>query len=268
MIEFHQPCNAIASDSEEMPCRTTPLQDSTMFMRSSSIIISISLALFAVHHAEGSDGGRTAENAVTPTMLYEGRLQQFSARVKEGPVGLLFLGDSIVDQWPKFGHDTWEKFSSYQPADFGIGQYCTEHELWLITHGALNGIDPKAVVILIGTNNIGNTHGEHPEWVAAGIKAILATVRGKLPNAQILLIGLLPRDVPGSPLREKIEAVNGIIRNYDDGKTIHFLNFGSKYLDANGEIPLDFMPDRLHPNAKGYQIWYDAMLPALQQLMK
>jgi beta-glucosidase len=211
---------------------------------------------------------RTPESAVTPGRENLKRHAVFMDRIKSGPVGLLFLGDSITDGWPKTGEYTWLKFTPYNPANFGISGETTEQVLWRITNGELEGIDPKAVVIMIGTNNLGHFADEKPEWVAAGIKKIIDTVKAKLPNTKILLLAVFPRADKSSELRARVDAINKIISGYADGKTVTFLDISSKFLDANGEIPADVMPDKLHPNAKGYQIWYDAMMPTLEPLLK
>ncbi len=211
---------------------------------------------------------RTAQDALTPTVKDPQRHEAFLKRIKEGPVDLLFLGDSITDFWPHRAPDSWAKFAQYHPADFGISADRTEHVIWRITNGELDGISPKLVVIMIGTNNIGHFNDEKPEWAAAGVKKIVDIVREKLPHAKVLLLGVFPRDAKDSPHRKAVEAINAIISKYDDGKTVHYLDIGKKFLDENGELPKDVMPDRLHPNAKGYEIWYEAIQPSVDELMK
>jgi len=211
---------------------------------------------------------RTPEDAITPAIKNPERHERFLARIKEGPVGLLFLGDSITDAWPGRGKQSWQKFTPYKPADFGISGDRTEHVLWRITHGELDGIDPKVVVIMIGTNNVGHFPDEKPEWAAEGVKKILATVHQKLPNAKVLLLGVFPRGDKNSDLRSKVEAINAIIAKLADGQKTVYLDIGKTFLDAQGEIPKEIMPDRLHPNEKGYDLWYDAMRPTLEKLLK
>jgi beta-glucosidase len=218
--------------------------------------------------AMSGEAKRTEDSAITPTKANDNRQQQFLTRIKQGPVGLLFIGDSITDFWPGRAKDTWAKFAAYQPADFGISGERTENTLWHINNGVLDGIDPKAVVIMIGTNNIGHFTTEEPAWAAAGVKKVVETVRSKLPKAKILLLGVFPRDVKASPMRAKVDAINDIIKTYADGTQVQYLDIGPKFLDADGELPKDVMPDKLHPTAKGYQIWYDAMWPTLEPLLK
>lgn len=210
---------------------------------------------------------RTPNDAITPTVKNPDRHEKFLQRIKEGPIGLLFLGDSIIDAWPRRGKTSWDKFAPYQPADFGISGDRTEHVLWRITNGELDGIDPKLVVVMIGTNNIGHFADEKPEWTAQGVKKILDTVRAKLPKAKILLLGVFPRGAKDSDGRRKVEAINAIISKLHDGRTIWYLDIGQKFLDADGQIPKDIMADGLHPTDKGYDIWYDAMRPTLEKLI-
>jgi len=229
----------------------------------------VALALLGTAASAGDPPvARTADSAITPVDRNPKRHEAFLKRIKEGPVGLLFLGDSIMDAFPGRGKDTWAKFAPYNPADFGISAERTEDVLWRITNGELDGIDPKAVVIMIGTNNIGHFTTEEPAWAAAGVKKVVETVRSKLPKAKILLLGVFPRDVKASPMRAKVDAINDIIKTYADGTQVQYLDIGPKFLDADGELPKDVMPDKLHPTAKGYQIWYDAMWPTLEPLLK
>ena len=211
---------------------------------------------------------RTADDAVTPAIKDPKRHEQFLARIQQGPVGLLFLGDSITDGWRGGGKKTWEKFAKYDPANFGIGGDRTEHVLWRITNGELDGIHPKLAVIMIGTNNVGHSATEKPEWAAAGVKKIVDTIHAKLPETKVLLLAVFPRGAKDSALRQKVAEINQIIAKLDDGQKTRYLDIGKSFLDAEGQIPKDIMPDGLHPNAKGYEIWYEAMRPLLEEMMK
>lgn len=210
---------------------------------------------------------RTPEDAVTPANRNAGRHNEFLYRIKQGEVGLLFLGDSITDFWPRRGEWSWLKFAPYHPADFGISGERTEDLLWRITNGELDGINPKVTVIMIGTNNIGHFPNEEPAWVAAGIRKVVETVHEKLPNTKVLLLGVFPRDKKESEARKKVEAINEMIAKLDDGKKTRYLDIGKAFLDDQGAIPKEVMPDALHPNAKGYDLWYEAMYPLLSELL-
>ncbi|HWB54065.1 MAG TPA: GDSL-type esterase/lipase family protein [Tepidisphaeraceae bacterium] len=216
-----------------------------------------------------SKPARTALSAVTPTEKPVRHYHEFFLyRIHEGPVGLLFLGDSITDIWPTRGQWSWLKFAKYDPADFGVSGDRTENVLWRITHGELDGIHPKVTVILIGTNNLGQLHDEKPEWVAAGIKKIVETVHEKLPETKVLLLGVFPRGDQDSPYRSQIKTINSIISKLDDGNKTRYLDIGNIFLGPDGDIPTENMPDKLHPSPKGYDLWYAAMKPTLDEMMK
>ena len=122
-------------------------------------------------------------------------------------------------------------------------------------------------MIMIGTNNIGHFQEEQPEWAAEGVKKIVETVHAKLPETKVLLLAVFPRDRKDSSSRQKVEAINRIIAKLDDGGKTRYLDVSKSFLDADGEIPKDIMPDGLHPSAKGYDLWYEAMHPLLDKMM-
>jgi lysophospholipase L1-like esterase len=195
--------------------------------------------------------------------------ESFVAIAKEGKAQLVFLGDSITAGW-KSQPAIWEAaFAKYSPANFGIGGDRTQHVLWRIENGEFDGIKPKTVVMMIGTNNSG-TKENSAEEVAAGIKKIITAIHKRTPATKILLLAIFPRGATeaNNPGRDKNKAVNAIISKYDDGKNVHYLDFGAKFLEADGTLTKEIMPDLLHLNAKSYQIWADAIAPSLEQLMK
>ncbi len=192
---------------------------------------------------------------------------RFVKIAQEGTAELVFLGDSITAGWGS-KKEIWNTaFGQYKPANFGIGGDRTQHVLWRITNGELEGIKPKAVVLMIGTNNSGS---DSAEGIADGIKLIVETVREKQPQAKILLLAVFPRGekVSPNPGRDKLIQVNATIAKLDDGKSIHFLDIGSKFLQSDGSLTKDIMPDFLHLSEAGYQIWADGIGPKLAELMK
>lgn len=191
--------------------------------------------------------------------------ENFVKIAKEGQAKLVFLGDSITAGW-NGKKAVWDRaFGKYQPANFGIGGDRTQHVLWRITNGELEGLKPKAVVLMIGTNNSGS---DPADGIARGITKIVETIRAKLPETQVLLLAIFPRGEKPNPAREKIKAVNQLIAKLDDGKSVHYLDIGDKFLQADGTISKDIMPDFLHLSEKGYEIWADAIGPKLAELMK
>jgi len=200
--------------------------------------------------------------------------ESFLARAKSGPIDLLFLGDSITAGWKKVPHIWDHYYGEFQPANFGISGDRTQHVLWRIEQGELDGINPKVVVLMIGTNNTGsNTAAE----IAAADRKIVAKIQEKLPAAKILLLGIFPRgprwerNGNSDPWEEKmaiIRVVNADLAKLDDGKNIRYLNITKAFLGNDGTIPNIIMPDQLHPNAAGYQLWADAMQPLLQEMLQ
>ncbi len=194
---------------------------------------------------------------------------RFLKIAQEGKTDLLFLGDSITAGWGS-KKDIWDKaFGAYKPANFGIGGDRTQHVLWRIENGELETIKPKAVVLMIGTNNVGS---DSPEGIAKGVTAIVKTIRSKQPQAKILLLAVFPRgDKPTGKLgaaNNKLKEVNAIIAKLDDGQHVHFLDIGEKFPQPEGALTKEVMPDFLHLSAAGYQIWADAITPKLAELMK
>jgi lysophospholipase L1-like esterase len=194
--------------------------------------------------------------------LHESNLK----RVKEGKVDLLFLGDSITQGWGQ--NAVWQKYyASHHAANFGIGGDTTENVLWRIQNGEIEGISPKVVVLLIGTNNFG-LEGHSPDMVAKGVAAIVQTLRKKLPGSKVLLLAIFPRDEkPGTDARGKIKKVNDQIVTLDDKKNVRFLDIGPKLANPDGSLSKEIAPDFLHLSEKGYQIWAEAMDPLLRQLL-
>jgi len=196
--------------------------------------------------------------------------ERYVAIAKEGKAQLLFLGDSITAGWAGGGKAVWEKsFSQWSPANFGIGGDQTQHVLWRIENGELENIKPKATVIMIGTNNTGR---DSAEAIAKGVTKIVETVHAKIPTTKILLLAVFPRGDKTHEGKlgagyEKIKQVNAIISKLADNKTVYYMDIADKFIVGDA-IPLDIMPDSLHPNAKGYQIWADAITPELTELMK
>jgi lysophospholipase L1-like esterase len=199
------------------------------------------------------------------------RHEAFLERAKQGKIDLLFLGDSITQGWGGRDRDgegpieVWERhYAPRNAANFGIGGDRTQHVLWRIENGEVEGISPKVAVLMIGTNNVAaNTSDE----IAEGIEAIVKSLRQKLPKTKILLLAIFPRDEKPSPKREKIAAVNERISKLDDGQTIRYLDIGKKFLNDDGTISKEIMPDFLHLKRKGYRIWADAIEPTVWSML-
>lgn len=190
------------------------------------------------------------------------RHDAFLAIAKAGGVDVLFMGDSITEGWAGAGRSVWEKFwAPLKSANFGIGGDRTEHVIWRLRHGELEGIQPKLVVLMIGTNN-----GDAAEDVALGIKTIIADINERSPASRILLLGIFPRG-PQPAGRERNEQVNAIIAKYADNRRLVYMDIGQGFLQPDGTLTAEIMPDFLHLSTKGYQIWADAINDQVKQML-
>ena len=183
-------------------------------------------------------------------------------------VDLLFIGDSITHGWENAGKATWAKYYAERNAfNIGFSGDRTEHVLWRLQNGAVEGIAPKVAVIMIGTNNAGHRQ-EASALTATGIKAILDDLQTRLPKTKILLLAVFPRGAtPEDKLRKLNVGTNAIIKDYADNNRVFFLDLADKFLDDKGNLPREIMPDLLHPKQKGYGIWAEAMEPTLKKLL-
>lgn len=186
---------------------------------------------------------------------------------KAGGIDVLFLGDSITDGWHGAGKAVWDQYyGSMKAANFGIGYDRTQHTLWRLQNGEGAGFQPKAVVMMLGTNNTGiNT----PEEAAAGIAAVVAELRKDFPETKILLLGIFPRGNPGEAGRRQVAGINQIIAKLHDGQHVFYLDIGAKFLDTDGNMLPGVMGDaaKLHPSAAGYTIWAEAIKDPLANLL-
>jgi lysophospholipase L1-like esterase len=201
---------------------------------------------------------------------HEQKLQEKRQLLAAGtPPQIVFIGDSITQGWEKEGREVWQRhFAPLHGLALGFGGDRTENALWRLQHGEIDGLAPRAVVLMIGTNNTGH-RAENPETTAAGIKRLLDEIRQRLPKAQILLLAIFPRgEKPDDFLRGINRRVNQLIQSHADGRQVHFLDIGAAMLQPDGTLSKDVMPDLLHPNERGYEIWQRAMAPTLQKLME
>lgn len=185
-------------------------------------------------------------------------------RAAKGDIDVMFLGDSLTEMWPK---PLWERnFGTLKAANFGIGGDHTGNVLWRLQEPAIAGIKPKLVVLMIGVNNI-NLCKESGDDVFSGILLVVARLRAQYPAARILLNAVLPEGAPDSDERRRILVLNQKIRTMDDGKTIFFHDYGSRFMDADGVLSRELQPDLLHFSEKGYGILADAIRPDIERLL-
>ena len=193
-------------------------------------------------------------------------------RVKQGNVDLVLIGDSITHMWggvPQAGgpgQPLWDKyFGSRNAVNLGFGWDRTQHVIWRLENGEIDGIHPKVAVLMIGTNNIGTNSTDD---IAKGITAIVNLIHKKLPRTKLLLLGIFPRDHNlDTPTRRQVAEVNQKISGLAKRKWITYLDLGSKFLESDGTITTEMMPDFLHPSLRGYTLWAQTMEPTLAKLV-
>lgn len=196
---------------------------------------------------------------------HEAKLAEIRAHREAGrQVQLVFLGDSITQGWEKEGQAAWhEHFAPYNAVALGFGGDRTENLLWRLQHGELDGMAPRAVVLLIGTNNTGERL-EDPALTLAGIRANLDEIRRRQPQAKVLLLALLPRDEkPDGLLRRHNAKINALLPTLADGRQVVFLDIGSTLTNPDGTLSRDILPDWLHLSPKGYDLWARSLAPLL-----
>jgi lysophospholipase L1-like esterase len=198
------------------------------------------------------------------------RWQQFYdedvAVADKGGVDLLFVGDSITEMWNQAVFE--RAFGAWRTANFGVGGDHTGNLLWRLQNGHAEKLRPKAVVLTIGVNNFGFCDAT-PEQAYQGVKAVVELLRKIYPDARILLNAVLPYgQYTHSPQRIKVVELNRMVAGLNDGQHVFYQDYGLFFLQPDGDMAVEVMGDFLHPTPKGYQIWADAMLPAVRKLME
>ena len=226
---------------------------------------------------------RWADTSLTPADRPVSRVDENSLsahaelvdKAKKGGIDIYFAGDSIARRWGATDYPdllaSWtQNFFGWNAADFGWGGDKTQHILWRLEHGELDGVNPKIIVVLAGTNNVGTVPPTAAviEDVTRGIKAILDSCRRKAPRAAIVLTAIFPRN-DNAAVMPAIDRINANIARFADGKTVRFLNVNDKLADGSGRLFDGMMNerDRLHPTVKGYQIWADGLKPIVTGLL-
>ena len=271
-----------ASAVAQTPTLSPKVDDKTFQEKSGSMLapppgtLTIAPTGSAIATATKADASAAIARTDAPFLK---RHDEILARGKTGPVGVLFLGDSITAGWASRAH-IWDRyFGKLEPANFGIGSDRTQNVIWRIENGELDGLHPKVVVLMIGTNNSDEHTGEE---IAAANKKIIAMIQAKSPGTKVLLTAIFPRgarkDAQGVITEKQtadatkrmaaITAANTELAKLDNGTTVRFLDVNANFLGQDGKIPWPIMPDQLHPTAAGYQLWAEAMQKPLAEMMK
>lgn len=216
---------------------------------------------------------RTDQNSLTAHA-------QLLEKAKMGGIDIYFEGDSITRRWgatdyPEFLAHWKKNFFGWNAADFGWGADTIQNILWRLNNGELDGVNPKIIVLLAGTNNVGRTmpaggpSGEEAKVadITKGLKATIDIMRAKAPNATIILTAIFPRN-DNIAVVGTINKINANLAKFADGKKVRYLNVNDKLADQNGKLFEGMMnADNLHPAIKGYQVWADGLKPIFTELL-
>jgi len=199
--------------------------------------------------------------------------EQLLAKRTQGRIDVYFVGNSITRRWgatdyPEFLANWKANFFGWNAADFGWGADRIQNMLWRIENGELDGVNPKVIVVLAGTNNVGTRPGDDEKVadITRGLRALVDLCRRKAPNATIILTGIFPRN-DNMAVMPEIDRINANLAQFADGKTIRYINVNDKLADRDGNLFDGMMVDKLHPTVKGYQVWADALKPILTELL-
>ena len=235
-----------------------------------SVLTTIVVTVSAVY-ADAPES-KPANAAAIPTKIsshHNARFKEKATIVAAGGVDLVLLGDSITQRLDNVGKSVQDKYlGEYKRVNLGFGGIGTHHLLWVLDHIDADAIHPKAVMLLIGTNNIGWLK-QTPEMTIGGVEAVVAKVRTLWPDAKLLVMGVFPRsELPTDPSREKVRTVNAAISKLADGKNVVFMDIGDKFLNQDGVETRDILSDFVHPTIQGYEIWLGSVAPTLNEWLK
>ncbi|MCR9118134.1 MAG: platelet-activating factor acetylhydrolase IB subunit [bacterium] len=228
-----------------------------------------SLALTLLSVSLFAEDTATIHSAIKPVPREGGWMKRHEAmntRVAKGNVDLVFIGDSITQGWEGKGKAVWAKYYTGRNAvNLGIGGDRTQHVIWRLDNGNLKGITPKAAVIMIGTNNSGSNS---PEEIAEGVTAIVRQLQKKTPETQILLLATFPRGANSNDGRRKVnEASNAIVAKLGEDENVTYLDIGKAFLNEDGTLSREIMPDLLHLSEQGYTIWANSIEETLDTML-
>ncbi len=244
-------------------------------MKFISTKLSCFILVLLVGAASFAQNAEPRKNPAIVPVKHEGkRTDEVMQRGKDhpGPCDIAFIGDSITQGWEGNGKNVWaQHYGALNCLNFGVGGDRTEHVLWRFEQGQITGIKPKAVVLMIGTNNSNNNKDDGKEQYSAGeilegVQTIVKELRTRLPETKVLVLGIFPRSQNFSNQRGKLLQINQALAKLADGKMVYYLDFGSQLIEADGTIAKTIMPDYLHLSEAGYEIWAKAIAPKLKQM--
>jgi lysophospholipase L1-like esterase len=254
-------------------------------------LVAIAVAVFHMAllvHISPSAAGQGVRSDSSPSLVHAGALgvprtdansktahEQLVAKAKAGGIDLYFLGDSITRRWgctdPQWSElmANWkENFFGWNAANFGWGADGILNMLWRIENGELEGVHPKVIVILAGTNDVGSQPGDDEKIarILGAYRVLIASCREHAPEAKIILTAIFPRNDNPAVLPE-IERINGEIAKFADGQAIFYLNVNDQLAGPDGTLFEGMTVDKLHLSAQGYQVWADGLRPLVKRFL-
>lgn len=262
------------SESLQPPNSRTRSMNSFARLFSAVALAALVLPSLQAQTTAGADAAARPNSAIIPAPRPDERAKARTdvvlqrAKANPGPCDIVFIGDSITQGWENAGKNVWQKhYGGRKCLNFGVGGDRTQHVLWRFENGQLDGLKPKAAVLMIGTNNSNRDDNTEAE-ILQGVQAIVKQIRERLPETKVLVLGIFPRGQTFSAQRGKILQVNQALARLADGNMVHYLDFGSQLIESDGSIAKSVMPDFLHLSESGYEMWAQAMDGKLKELLE
>ena len=233
-------------------------------------LVWIVVAVAAQGHAQSTAASVDRTNTAVVPVVHTGKRTEAvlqTAKDHPGKCDIVFIGDSITQGWEGNGKNVWQKYYGKRKClNLGVGGDRTQHVLWRLERGQLDGVKPKVAVLMIGTNNSNRDDNSEAD-ILEGVQLVVKRIRERLPKTKIIVVGIFPRGQTFSTQRGKILQVNQALAKLADGKMIYYIDFGSQLIETDGSISKAVMPDHLHLSERGYVIWAAAIEPKLKKLL-
>jgi len=218
--------------------------------------------------ASGVAFAQSTNTAVIPVPMtklgWMERHESMNAKARQGKIDLIYIGDSIVQRYEGVGKPVWDHYYAPRNAlNLGISGDRTQHVIWRLDHGNIDGISPKLAIVMIGQNNGGHNTARE---IAEGVTEVVKRIRTKLPNTKILLLGIFQRREKPTPERAVLAEANNIISKLADS-SVHYMDINSVFVQPDGTIPASLMPDFEHPSELGFKRWAEAIEAKVAELM-
>ena len=184
-----------------------------------------------------------------------------------GPLDVLLVGDSITIQWG----ESWQKhFPDLKAVNIGIGGDKTQNVLWRLDHGGVEGLEPRAIVLMIGNNNMFFTPETGVEAAARGIEMCVKNLREKFPDAKIVVAKILPAHAPDNRFYKDIVATNAALDSLKltSDSHVQVLDLTTDFVHSDGTLKRElYSADNVHLSPAGYGTYANRLKPILESLL-